>query len=75
MVVLASLFECMVRFKIVNKSPNHLTNHDLTFAVRCRVTVQNVCTIAPRPSCPLAMVVVVAMAMEEDALSPMPPST
>jgi hypothetical protein len=41
MVVLASLFECMVRFKMANKSPNHLTTHDLTFAATCRVTAQN----------------------------------
>jgi hypothetical protein len=37
MVVLASLFECTVRFKIASKSPNHLTTHDLTFAARCHV--------------------------------------
>ena len=42
MVVLASLFECMVRIKIVNKSPNHLTTHDLMFAARCHVTALNV---------------------------------
>ena len=42
MVVLASLFECKDRFKIVNKSPNHLTTHDLTFAARCRVVALNV---------------------------------
>ena len=41
MVVLASLFECKVIFKIVNKSPNHLTTHDLTFAVRCHVAALN----------------------------------
>ena len=42
MVVLASLFECKVIFKIVNKSHNHLTTHDLTFVARCHVTALNV---------------------------------
>ena len=42
MVVLASLFECMIRFKTVNKSPNHLTTHDLTLVARCHVTALNV---------------------------------
>ena len=42
MVVPATLFECMVGFKVVNKSPNHLTTHDLTFAARCRVVALNV---------------------------------
>jgi hypothetical protein len=42
MVVLASLFESMVRFKIANKSPNYSTTHDLMFVARCRVTALNV---------------------------------
>ena len=49
MVVLASLFECMVRFKIVNKSPNHLTTHGLTFAVRCRVCSELLNRHSPSP--------------------------
>ena len=42
MVGLASLFECMVGFKVVNKSPNHLTTHDLTFVARCLIAALNV---------------------------------
>ena len=41
-VVLASLFECMARIKIVNKSPNHLITYDLTFVARCLVAILNV---------------------------------
>ena len=70
MVVLASLFECMVRFKIANKSTNHLTTHDLMFAARCRVTALNACSAVPLPPYPLAM----AMAAMED-VPPLPPST
>ena len=74
-VVLASLFECMARIKIVNKSPNHLITYDLTFAAGGRATALNVQTVAPLSPCPLAVVLVVAMAITEDELLPTPPST
>jgi hypothetical protein len=51
MVVLASLFECMARFKIVSKSPNHLIiTSDLTFAAKmscCRSERLNLRSLSP----------------------------